>query len=105
MFKRRLIDPHPPLPQPAGTEPNPATPPPPVPHGAGVSWQGTVLVLAGLVFIWLQILHGFSPWDATRHGVLTIGALVILVMPASMPGALVREIGRRLGTPRPGDEQ
>ncbi|WP_157183969.1 hypothetical protein [Nocardia takedensis] len=78
--------------------------PAPVAHrkvGGGLTWKGTILVIAGLAYSWMLMAHGMSPTDAAKTAAATIGTLLVVVVAAPPVVALCQELSRRIGTPGP----
>ncbi|MFI9411616.1 hypothetical protein [Nocardia gamkensis] len=73
----------------------------------GLSWQGAVLVLGGMGYSYLQLLHGVDPGEATTNTLMIEMPLIGLVLPASSVGAGAREVLHRVGVvlQRPGGDQ
>lgn len=85
----------------------PATPdsipptPAPAPHAGGVSWPAaflaSVIVVAGLFYHYMLVMHGVDPVRAASYLLLIEVPLVALVLPASSVGSAVRAACSVLG--------
>ncbi|MEV6071850.1 hypothetical protein AB0L82_35375 [Nocardia sp. NPDC052001] len=64
----------------------------------GVSWPsaflGAVIVVAGLCYHYLLILHGMDPTHASYYLLSTAVPLTALVLPTSSVGAVTRSVCR-----------
>ncbi|MFE3195913.1 hypothetical protein ACFXHA_43425 [Nocardia sp. NPDC059240] len=81
---------------------NPGRPPAPEPPASAVSWPvavlASVVVVAGLGYHYLLIMHGIAPAQATRDLLTTAVPLVALVLPASSLGTAARTLCRAAAT-------